>query len=144
MKKHLKILVILGAAVFTALCILFSIKLYDELYDLFGPPSDEVAVEIAEKIGTEPNWEAIRSYMLESIESGMTKEQVHAVFEEIGYWEVYSADTEETKGWHPDYDTYTYGEHIEFSERSRRIALKGWLFQYDENDILLEYAFAGL
>ncbi|MDX9864281.1 MAG: hypothetical protein RBT34_05680 [Anaerolineaceae bacterium] len=144
MKKYYKILILVGIAVLTALCILLSVKLYDELYDLFGPPSDEVAVGIAARIGTEPNWEEIRSYMLESIEPGMTKEQDHAVFDEIGYWEIYFADTEETKGWHPDYDTYSYREHIEFSERSRRIALKGWLFQYDENDILLQWAFAGL
>ena len=144
MKKIYKIFVIVGCAVFTALCILLSIKLYDELYDLFGPPSDEVAMEIAEQIGTEPNWEAIRSYISESIEPGMTKEEVHAVFDDIGYGEVYFADTEETKAWLPDYDTYRYREHISFSERNRRIALKQWLFMYDENDILLRYEYSSL
>lgn len=140
MNKYSKIFILVGVAAFTILCILLSVK----LYDLLAPPSDEVAVEIAERIGTEPNWEAIRFYMSESIEPGMTKEQVHAVFDEIGYWEVYFADTEETKTWHPDYNTYRYREQIRFSERNRNIQLKQWLFQYDENDILLKYDFAGL
>lgn len=144
MKKYYKILVLVGIAVITAFCILLFVNLYDELYDLFAPPSNEVAVEIAAQIGTEPNWDAIRSYMFESIEPGMTKEQVHAVFDEIGYWEIYFADTEETKAWHPDFNTYSYREHISFSERNRRIALKQWLFQFDENDILLRYGLGGL
>ncbi len=144
MKKRVMKLVLLVLAVITTLCILLVVKLYPDLYDLFGPPDEEVAVKIAERIGTEPNWEAIRSYMLESIEPGMTKKQVHTVFDEIGFWEIYSADTEETKSWSNDYDTYLFREHIEFSERSRRIALKGWLFLYDENDILLRHDFAGL
>lgn len=144
MKKHYKILILVGIAVITALCILLFVKLHDELYDLFGPPDEEVAAEIAEYIGTEPNWEAIRSYMSESIEPGMTKEQIHAVFDQIGYWEVYFEDTEETKAWHPDFNTYSYREQIRFLERNRNIALKGWLFQYDENDILLMYGFSGL
>lgn len=144
MKKHYKILILVGIAAITALCILLFVKLYDELYDLFGPPDEEVAAEIAEYIGTEPNWEAIRSYIHDSIEPGMTKEQVHAVFDDIGYWEVYFADTEETKAWLPDYDTYRYREHISFSERNRRIALKQWLFMYDENDILLSYEYSSL
>ena len=81
--------------------------------------------------------------MVESIELGMTREEVHTVFDVIGCWKVYSADTEETKSWSSDYMTYRYREHIEFSERSRRIALQGWLFQYDENDILLKREFSG-
>ena len=89
MKKRVMKLVLLGVAVITTLCILLVVKLYPDLYDLFGPLDEEVAVEIAARIGTEPNWEAIRSYMLESIEPGMTKEQVHAVFDEIGFWEIF-------------------------------------------------------
>jgi hypothetical protein len=104
-KKH----VLLGVAVITTLCILLFVKLYPDFYDLFGPPDEEVAVEIAEKIGIEPNWEVIRFYMVESIEPGMKKEEVHAVFDEIGCWEVYFADIEETKSWYPDYDNLSCG-----------------------------------
>jgi len=102
------------------------------------------AGKIAEPLNLEPSWKAIRVYMFDSIDVGMTKKEVHAVFDEVGYWEVYFADTEESKSWHPDYEMYTYREQILFYERNRRIALGKWLFQYDENEILIKYEFSDI
>lgn len=137
--KKEKIITIGCLSISLIACVLASFVYVKYLY-----PYGREAKKIAEPLNIEPSWKAIHSYIFESIEPGMTKEEVHAVFDEIGYWEVFFADTEDTKGWHPDFDTYSYREHIRFTEINRRIALREWLFQYDENDILLKYAYSDI
>ena len=94
---------------------------------------------VAERIGTEPDWNFVYNYIHDSIEPGITRKQVHTVFEQIGEWEIISADIEKTKYWDREKEIYTFYERIAFTERNRYIALGEWRFEYDENDILLEY-----
>ena len=129
MKKYYKIIILVGVAVLTILCILLSIR----LYDLLGPPSDEVAVEIAERIGTEANWESIIQY-LKDTSIGSSKDQVHERLEKIGSYEPYFF---ENPVWNPRVNKHVYRESIQFKEANTAKALGSWIFIYDENEILL-------
>jgi hypothetical protein len=128
-KKKLKIIILVGVVVFTVLCILLSVK----LYDLLGPPSDEVAVIIAGRIGTEPNWEAIIQY-LKDTSIGSSKEQTHERLGKIGLYVTYTSDT---PVWDPLINKHVYAEEIHFKETNTAKALGSWIFSYDENGILL-------
>jgi len=123
MKKYYKIIILVGVAVLTILCILLSIR----LYDLLGPPSDEVAVEIAERIGTEANWESIIQY-LKDTSIGSSKDQVHERIEKIGLYVIHTSDT---PVWDPQINQHIYAEEIHFIETNTAKALASWIFSYD-------------
>ena len=108
MKKHFKVIFIAVIAVLTFLFILLSVK----LYDVFGPPDNQIAVEISGRIGTKPNWDAIIQY-LQNTPKGSSKAQVHEGLGKIGLYDIFTFETPE---WDPYVNQLVYKEQIFFRE----------------------------
>ncbi len=101
-------------------------------YGVLSPPADpEVIAMIADRIGVEPDWDAISNYIEhDAIKPGMTREEVGNVLDKIGPWETnitYSQDITE------DFDIAqekSYGEIVYFIERNTSKTVGEWSFFY--------------
>lgn len=134
MKKVIRVLFILCAWLLTLVAgRIFSALWY---FGTLSPPVDpEVPVMIAERIGVEPNWEAIQNYVDHAIHLGMKRDEVLNVMNQIGPWQEDSGVIDETD----ITQDKVYAERIYFVEGNTSRALRGWYFSYEYGKLIMFY-----
>jgi len=101
-------------------------------------PNPLTAVFIARRIDVEASWSGVRGYLFESLQPGMTREEVYEVYNSIGKWEIHYEGMTKRRFENSEEIVSAYNEEIWFTERSRFMALFRWNLYFDEDGILLE------
>jgi len=102
---------------------------------------DSQAEQIAARLGVQPaTWTRIQDYLdqLDQADPPKTRDEVHAVLDKIGSYEIYRTDPDSAGIWDPDLDQPVYSEEIYFIDKTIWRELGKWSFDYTKQGILLE------
>ncbi|MGB9774902.1 MAG: hypothetical protein ACPL4I_12970 [Bacteroidota bacterium] len=116
------------------LLIAFSLCTSCRLFDILEGDQDKAA-EIAARIGVKPSWNAIRTYLANAFQPGMSRDDVYAVFSKIGSYEIFEGG----ETWDPDLQDYVYVLSIHFPDRALATHLKSYIFSFDKQGKLVEF-----
>ena len=107
---------------------------------LVSSPTLNPAKNIADKFQITPSWESIKDYLFyDAFKPGMTHEEVHAILDKVGSWQVDLADPPNQGGWDPDTNQLTFREVIRFTQDNISGPLGDWVFWYAKDNRLVHF-----
>jgi len=101
-------------------------------------PNFIVTVQIASRLHVAPSWSAIRHQLANNeFKSGMTRDKVHSLLDQVGVWIIFAADSPDQGIWDSDTQQTVFRETIRFTGNYTYQALGSWIFLYDKNGKLI-------